>query len=257
MNQDGASSGLTVPNGLAQQAVIRQALAVAQVEPGDVDYVEAHGTGTALGDPIEIEALDAVLSEGRAADRPLVVGSVKTNIGHPESAAGVAGLIKTVLALQHNEIPPHLHFKTLNPNITTRRLRLLVPTSAMPWPVGSASRIAGVSSFGFSGTNAHVIVEEAPPVERTVGEAAPRELLPISARSPSALRALAGRLADHLEARPDQSLEDICVTARHGRAQFAAPCRHRRRITRRMSRQAPSVRGNRKCSRRADRALSG
>ena len=114
VNQDGASSGFTVPNGLAQEAVIRQALRAAGVEPAAVSYVEAHGTGTSLGDPIELESLDAVLGQGRAPDRPLIVGSAKTNLGHLESAAGMAGLIKVVLSLQHGEIPPHLHFTTLN-----------------------------------------------------------------------------------------------------------------------------------------------
>ena len=139
VNQDGASSGFTVPNGLAQEAVIRQALRVAGVEPAAVSYVEAHGTGTSLGDPIELESLDAVLGQGRAPDRPLIVGSVKTNLGHLESAAGMAGLIKVVLSLQHGEIPPHLHFTTLNRRASFRGAPPIVPTRGMPWPTRRTS----------------------------------------------------------------------------------------------------------------------
>src|SRR5438552_2148904 len=133
VNQDGASSGLTVPNGLAQEAVIRQALRFGGIPPREVGYVEAHGTGTTLGDPIELEALDAVLGEGRPTDRPLVVGSVKTNLGHLESASGVAGLIKAVLALQHQEIPPHLHFHQLTSGVTLLKTTVVIPTAPMPW----------------------------------------------------------------------------------------------------------------------------
>ena len=166
VNQDGPSSGLTVPNGPAQEAVLRKALSVARIKPSDVSYVEAHGTGTSLGDPIELEALDAVMSEGRAPGVPLVVGAIKTNLGHLEAASGVAGLIKVVLALQHGTIPANLHFRRLNPAITLRKLDVTVPTAPIPWPAGSSPRIAGVSSFGFSGTNAHVVVGEAPASQR-------------------------------------------------------------------------------------------
>lgn len=162
VNHDGPSSGLTVPNKLAQQALIREALRSAKVEPSQVSYVEAHGTGTPLGDPIEIEALKAVLGEERSPLQPLIIGSVKTNIGHLEAAAGVAGLIKVILALQHQEIPPHLHFKQPNPYINWNELPVVVPTKSMPWPCGTQQRIAGVSSFGMSGTNAHIVLEEAP-----------------------------------------------------------------------------------------------
>src|SRR5690606_27806395 len=161
VNQDGRSNGLTAPNGPAQQAVIREALANAGIEPGDVGYVEAHGTGTSLGDPIEVQALDAVLGRGRAPDRPLLIGSVKTNIGHLESAAGVAGLVKAVLALNHGEIPASLHFREPNPLIAWERMSVRVAAERMAWErAEGGSRIAGVSSFGFSGTNAHVVVEE-------------------------------------------------------------------------------------------------
>ena len=192
VNQDGPSSGLTVPNGPAQEAVMRQALRAARLKPADVSYVEAHGTGTTLGDPIELEAIDAVMGEGRAPGAPLVVGSVKTNVGHLEAASGVAGLIKVVLSMQHGEIPRNLNFTTLNPTITLRHLTVQVPTTTIPWPAVERTRVAGVSSFGLSGTNAHVVLEEAPrPAPRTVDRA--HHVLTISARSAGALRRQAER----------------------------------------------------------------
>jgi acyl transferase domain-containing protein/acyl carrier protein len=221
VNQDGASSGFTVPNGLAQEAVIRQALRAAGVEPAAVSYVEAHGTGTSLGDPIELESLDAVLGQGRAPDRPLIVGSAKTNLGHLESAAGMAGLIKVVLSLQHGEIPPHLHFTTLNRRASFRGSPPIVPTRGMPWPI-DGPRIAGVSSFGISGTNAHVIVEEAgatqaaqSAVDRTA------HILTISARTPAALNDLVGRWQECVASGSVPSLADAAFTANTGRAHFA------------------------------------
>ena len=174
VTQDGRSSGLTVPNGLAQQTMLRMALEDAAVRPEEVDYVEAHGTGTSLGDPIEIEALAAVMSEGRDPARPLLIGSVKTNLGHTESAAGIAGLIKAVLAVHHGEIPPQLHLrKLLDPQIAWDRIPVDVVTARTPWPRGDGPRRAGVSSFGLSGTNAHVIVEEAPRVAAGRGRGRP------------------------------------------------------------------------------------
>lgn len=162
LNQDGASSGLTAPNGPAQQAVVRQALTRAGRSARDVAYVEAHGTGTSLGDPIELQALDAVLGPDR--DSPLLVGSVKTNIGHLESAAGMAGLIKAMLVSRHRYVPPHLHLSEPNPLIPWDRLRLKVPTDGLALP-DEAGDLAGVSSFGFSGTNAHILVGPPPPME--------------------------------------------------------------------------------------------
>ena len=162
VNHDGPSSSLTVPNELAQEELLQQALRNARVEPHQIQYVEAHGTGTSLGDPIEVAALGKVLCRERSKDESLVVGSVKTNFGHLEAAAGIAGLIKTVLALERQEIPPHLHFKQPNPHIPWNELSLLVPTQLIPWPSGDKPRLAGVSSFGMSGTNAHVVLEEAP-----------------------------------------------------------------------------------------------
>src|SRR5690606_32732136 len=205
VNQDGHSSGLTVPNGLAQQLVIRRALASAGVEASAVQYVEAHGTGTPIGDPIEIEALAAELGRHRAADDPLLIGSIKTNIGHAEAASGVAGLMKVVLALQEGAIPPHLHFERPNPRLAWDRLPLRVPTTLIPWPRGERPRLAGVSSFGFSGTNAHVILEEAPADASSGAHATPvierpRHVFVASARTRTALRATADRLASHLTA---------------------------------------------------------
>jgi acyl transferase domain-containing protein/NADPH:quinone reductase-like Zn-dependent oxidoreductase/acyl carrier protein/SAM-dependent methyltransferase len=219
VNQDGRSGGLTVPNGPAQEALLREALAAARIAPAEVGYVEAHGTGTALGDPIEMKALGAVLREGRPADRPVVVGSVKTNVGHLEAAAGVAGLIKVVLSLNHGEIPPHLHLKELNPHISLREIPAVIPTTLRPWPRGR--RVAGVSSFGFSGTNAHVVVEE-PPAPAPASRPADlhRHLLVLSAKTEPALRTLAGRFAQRLAADPSLPLADVAFTAATGRSHF-------------------------------------
>ena len=160
INQDGASPGLTVPSGPAQERVIEAALQRAGISPAQVDYVEAHGTGTVVGDPIEVQALASAYGKGRVAERPLLIGSVKTNIGHLEPAAGVAGLIKVILAMQHGVIPKHLHFRTPNPQMDWDRLPLQVASTATDWPRNSDRPArAGVSGFGWSGTNAHVIVE--------------------------------------------------------------------------------------------------
>jgi len=163
VNQDGRTAGLTAPNGLAQRRVVRDALHRAAVEPSDINYIEAHGTGTPLGDPIEVEALADVFGRGSDPDRrKIAIASVKTNIGHLEAAAGIASVIKVVLALRNEMIPPHLHFQTPNPNIPMHNTPFVIPTEPRPWPKGSGRRLAGVSSFGFGGTNAHVVLEEAP-----------------------------------------------------------------------------------------------
>jgi acyl transferase domain-containing protein/acyl carrier protein len=220
VNQDGRGSGFTVPNGLAQQAVIRAALNDAGVHPADVGYVEAHGTGTALGDPIEVGALGAVFADGRANDEPLAVGSVKANIGHLEAAAGIAGLIKTALVLDHGEIPRLPHLRMPNPNIDWPRSAVRPAADHTRW-TGTRRRIAGVSSFGLSGTNAHVILEQAPepapqhePRAETLDGAGdrPLHLLTISARTPAALTRRAADLAAHLAAHP-LCLGDVCFTA--------------------------------------------
>jgi acyl transferase domain-containing protein/acyl carrier protein len=222
VNQDGRSGGLTVPNGPAQQAVIRTALANAGVKPGQVSYVEAHGTGTSLGDPIELRALAAVLGQGRSQDQSLLVGSVKTNMGHLEAAAGVAGLIKLVLALQHKEIPPHLHLKNPNPHIPWAELPIKITTELTPWTPVNGTRIAGLSSFGFSGTNAHIVVEEAPARQnQSVKQERPLHLLSLSAKTEEALQELAKRFASLLKENPNLNLADVCFSANTGRSVFA------------------------------------
>ncbi|MCW5313076.1 SDR family NAD(P)-dependent oxidoreductase [Nostoc sp. KVJ3] len=228
INQDGHTSGLTVPNGPSQQAVIRQALNNAGIKPDQIGYIEAHGTGTSLGDPIEVTALGAVFGVSHSQQHPLIVGSVKTNIGHLEAAAGIAGLIKSVLQLQHEEIAPHLHLKQPNPYINWSELPIHVPTQLIPWSKGNQPRLAGVSSFGFSGTNAHVIVEEAPLKEqgsRGVEEQMsnserPYHLLTLSAKSELALRQLVSRYHDRITNHFDDDLGDLCFTANTGRSHF-------------------------------------
>jgi acyl transferase domain-containing protein len=218
INQDGRSGGLTVPNGPSQQELIREALRRAQVQPADVSYVEAHGTGTSLGDPIEAHALGAVFARGRDAAQPLLVGSVKTNLGHLEASAGIAGLIKTVLALQHQEIPPHLHFTTPSPHIDWDAIRVKVPTAPTPW-TSASRRIAGVSSFGFSGTNAHVVLEQAPEPASVAKDDRARHVLALSARSAAALAELAQQYENALGTN-DGSFADVCFTATAGRSHF-------------------------------------
>ncbi|HEY0068878.1 MAG TPA: beta-ketoacyl synthase N-terminal-like domain-containing protein, partial [Chloroflexia bacterium] len=221
VNQDGRTSGLTAPSSLAQQSVIRQALANAQVEPDQVSYIEAHGTGTLLGDPIEARALGELFGATRHKDQALAVGSVKTNIGHLEAAAGVAGLMKVILSLQHGEIPPHLHLKTINPYIPIGEMPLVIPTEVTPWSSGDTPRIAGVSAFAFSGTNAHVVVEEAPRRERPSAQVErPLHLLALSAKTEEALKELTTRFIEVLAAQPEQPLADICFTADTGRSHF-------------------------------------
>jgi acyl transferase domain-containing protein/NADPH:quinone reductase-like Zn-dependent oxidoreductase/acyl carrier protein len=226
VNQDGASGGLTVPNGGAQQRVITAALTRAGVAGRDVDYLEAHGTGTSLGDPIEVQAAAAVYGVERDRDLPLLIGSVKTNMGHLESAAGIAGLIKVVLSLQHRTLPQHLHFRTPSPHIPWHRLPVRVVDQAIPWPANGRPRRAGVSSFGFSGTNAHVVIEEAPPEQTaaaqdpTAASCQPARVLPLSARSSQALVALAQRYEAWLKAHPEADIADVCFTAGVGRSHF-------------------------------------
>ena len=214
VNQDGRSNGLTAPNGLAQRAVIRQALAAAGLTPGQVSYVEAHGTGTSLGDPIEMGALLDVYGRADGPEGRLWVGSAKTNVGHLEAAAGMAGLIKALLALEHETIPAHLHLRALNPRISLDGTRCAIPVEPLPWPRNGRPRAAGVSSFGFGGTNAHVIVEEAPPVAVPAAPAPDGgawHLLPVSARTAPALAASVEEHARFLAGRDD--LAAVCHTA--------------------------------------------
>jgi len=223
INQDGASDGLTIPNQQAQEAIIRKALSVAGIEPTEVSYIEAHGSGTSVGDPIEGQALQAVYNEGECKKRTnhLIVGSVKTNIGHLEAAAGIAGLMKVVLSLQHAYIPPHLNFKALPPQLAN--WQVVIPTNGLAWEKpDNAPRRAGVSSFGFSGTNAHVIVEEAParPAKVDAKVERPAHILILSAKNETALRELAQRYVVYLTTNPNTPLADICFTAHSGRAHF-------------------------------------
>jgi acyl transferase domain-containing protein/SAM-dependent methyltransferase len=221
VNQDGRSGGLTAPNGPAQEAVIRAALASAGVAPHEISYLEAHGTGTSLGDPIEVRAAGAVLCKDRPPELPLAIGSIKTNIGHLEAAAGVAGMLKVVLALQKKEIPPHLHLKEKSPYIDWDGLPIVVPTRLTPWIPVNGKRIAGVSSFGFSGTNAHLILEEPPELTRPcTATERPIHLLALSAKSDQALNALAQEISVRLENSRADTLADICFSANVGRSHF-------------------------------------
>ncbi|MEW6234513.1 MAG: SDR family NAD(P)-dependent oxidoreductase [Candidatus Omnitrophota bacterium] len=244
VNQDGKSNGLTAPNGLAQEKVIRRALENAGLQPADIGYMEAHGTGTPLGDPIEVESIARVMKNGHTKENPILLGSVKANIGHLEAAAGISGVIKVIQSLRHEKIPPHPHLKNPSPYIPWDQLPVFVPTALTPWPRSETPRRAGVSSFGFSGTNAHAIVEEAPIVKRTmvpsgiageVGEDTgekptpaaaaisaerPVHILPLSAKNEVALKQLAARYADYFEQNPNTPIADACYTAGAGRSHF-------------------------------------
>jgi len=220
-NQDGTSNGLTAPNRHSQEAAIRQALENAGVQPAEISYVEAQGTGTTLGDAIEVKALKAVLMQGREGDLPCWIGSVKTNIGHLESAAGIASLIKTILSLQQGEIPPHLHLQQLNPYISLAGTPFAIPKAPQDWSPSSKPRFAGVSAFGFGGTNCHLVVAESPKslkIERSSDRSL--HILALSAKTPAALQELAGRYESYLASHPEASLADMCFTVNTGRSHF-------------------------------------
>ncbi len=231
VNQDGRSSGITAPNGDAQRDVLRRALAASGVGPHEVSYIEAHGTGTRLGDPIEVDALAEVY--GRPDGTPVYLGSSKTNIGHAEAAAGIAALIKVVLSLGRGAIPRNVHFERLNPHLSFAGTTFAVPAELTDWPVAAGRRIAGVSAFGFSGTNAHLIVAEGPsraePAaageigEPAAGRHRPRSLLALSAKSQTALTELARRYQERLGGDGPETVEDLCYSANTGRTHF----RHR------------------------------
>nr|AHF22417.1 HapB [Hapalosiphon welwitschii UTEX B 1830] len=249
VNQDGRSNGLTAPNPQAQSAVLRSAYQLSGISPSQVQYIEAHGTGTSLGDPIEMNALGEVLAEDRAGGNYCAVGSVKTNIGHLEAAAGIAGLIKVALSLKHRQIPPSLHFQKPNPYIPFDKLPLRVQQTLEPWPQGNDLAIAGVSSFGFGGTNAHVVLAEAPlesqkhalersvdawrvgskvqsmPLSEAKGQKKevierPVHLLTLSVKSEKALLEMAQRYQEFLLNHSEVLLADVCFTANTGRTHF-------------------------------------
>ena len=220
VNQDGASSGLTAPNGAAQEAMLRSALADAGTDGSDVSYLEAHGTGTALGDPVELGAAWRVLGEGRRPGQPLHVGSVKSNIGHCESAAGLAAVIKTVLALRHDLIPANLHFGEPNPHVPWAEMNVRVVDTPTPWRRGAAPRVAGVSGFGFTGTNAHLLLADAPDPVPAVADTPDVHLLPLSAPDPDGLERLTTAWEQHLTAAEDTGLAALAATAGAGRAHF-------------------------------------
>lgn len=209
VHHDGQSNGLTAPNGVAQAQLIRAALAASGIDATQVDYVETHGTGTPLGDPVELDALAEVFGRSHSADHPLTIGSVKTNVGHTEGAAGVVGLLKVLGMFQRDKIPAHLHFENPNPRVRWDEVPFRVPRSALPWASGDKPRVAGVSSFGFNGTISHAVVMEPPrrTVDRAPAPAPDRSLLlPISAKTPEALRAYAASYAAYLD---DAALMDI------------------------------------------------
>jgi acyl transferase domain-containing protein len=216
INNDGGSSGsMGTPSQVGQEELLRAAYHDAGVSPGQVGYVEAHGTGTRVGDPVELAALGAVLSEGRPQGTRAYIGSVKTNMGHTEGAAGVAGLIKTALALQFGAIPPSIHCRELNPAIPWDKIPCEIPRAPREWPSAFSPRLAGVSAFGIAGTNAHVVLEQAPALGAAAVQACPRQtqLLPLSAKSPEALRALAQSYADLLSADAAAALHNVCWNA--------------------------------------------
>ena len=253
VNSDGHSTLLAAPNGLAQEAMIAEALANAQLEPSRIGYVETHGTGTALGDPIEVEAIAKVLGRPAEGAGRLLVGAAKANLAHLEAAAGVVGLIKTLLVLRHEAVPAQLHFTSLNPHISLEGTRLSIPTALTPWPAGSRPRCAGVSSFGIGGTNAHVIVEEAPRLPAAKTAEASR-ILPLSAHDPVALRALAEAWIGLLAETPS-SAADLCYTASerrtHHDVRLAVVGRTKEELRARLAdrlREGPAAQGHRTTS---------
>ncbi|MFE3237670.1 type I polyketide synthase, partial [Kitasatospora indigofera] len=227
VNNDGATQSLTVPSAQAQEQVIRGALARAGVRPADVQYVELHGTGTAVGDPVEAAALAAAYRDPAGsgdADSALRVGSAKTNVGHLEGAAGIVGLLKAVLSVYHRALPPSLNHETPNPGIPLDALALRVQTALTPWPRPDAPLLAGVSSFGMGGTNAHVIVEQAPdaaapPVRRPAPEALPAPWI-VTARTKQALRAQVERLREHVRSHPDLTGAEVAHALATTRTRF-------------------------------------
>ena len=222
VNSDGRSNGMAAPNLKAQIACVRRAFARSGLEPASTQYVEAHGTGTRQGDPIELRALGTVLGEGRPADQPCRVGSVKTNLGHGETAAGITGLIKAALCIHHRQIPASLNFRTPNPAIDFAGLKLQVQTALEPFPAPDRPAVVGVSSFGFGGTNAHAVLAEAPPpqIASPGSPQLPLQLLTLSARTSAALRATASHYLELLRQQPTLALANLCASANQQRTPF-------------------------------------
>jgi len=223
VNSDGRSNGMVAPNLRAQVACVRAAFAQAGIDPAATQYVEAHGTGTRQGDPIELRALGTVFGEGRPEGDTCRVGSVKTNLGHSETAAGITGLIKAALCVKHRQLPPSLHFRSPNPSVDFAGLKLQVQTALEPFPHADRPAVVGVSSFGFGGTNAHVVLAEAPkpPPPPRYGQQLPWQLLTVCARTPEALRQQAVNLVAWLRARPNLAVADLCASANSRRTQFS------------------------------------
>jgi acyl transferase domain-containing protein/acyl-CoA synthetase (AMP-forming)/AMP-acid ligase II len=231
INQDGRTSGITAPNGLAQQAVIRAALAESGLRPSQLGLVEAHGTATPVGDLTELRALADVFRGEPTDGAPCLVGSIKANVGHLETAAGIAGLIKVLLCFRHGEVPAQIHLRRINPEAKIADVPLEIATERKSWAPNGRRRLAGVSSFGFGGTNAHVVIEE-PPTSSSVRLAQPNApsetglgyVLPLSAKTPEALRELARRYADQLVRADGLDIADVCYTAGVGRSRFPHRC---------------------------------
>ncbi|MEB3358052.1 MAG: amino acid adenylation domain-containing protein [Synechococcales bacterium] len=222
IGHSGASGGFTIPNGTVQQNTIRTALAQAGVHPHQVQYIETQGTGTPLGDAIEIRALRAVFKEDRSPQDPLWLASVKTNIGNTETASGLAALIKVILSLQHQQLPPHLHLKQVNSDISLEDIPAKIPTKTVTWPQGQTRRIASINAYGMSGSTAHMVVESAPdPVQSSKSPQRRLHVLPLSAKTPEALRQLLQRYNEYLKTNPDCDLGNLCFTASVGRAHFS------------------------------------
>ncbi|NRT86795.1 beta-ketoacyl synthase N-terminal-like domain-containing protein [Clostridium beijerinckii] len=222
MNHDGASSGLTVPNGFAQRDLILKTIKQANVSPEDISYFELHGTGTALGDPIEFKALTQVFKGNRK--DPLILGSVKNNIGHLEGAAGIASLIKSVLCIKEKTIPANLHLKNINPRIKLDSIPAILPTESLPWNNQGKKRIMAISSFGFSGTNVSLVLEESTEVSREYNSAdteRPIHILALSAKSKKALYDLAKKFYEYLKDETKERIQDICFTMNSGRMHFS------------------------------------
>lgn len=222
MNHNGMSSGLTVPSGLSQKEMLKAALRNAKIDPDQLDYLEAHGTGTELGDPIEINAVSEIFNGKTSRKTPLIIGSVKTNIGHLEGAAGIAGLIKTILCLENKAIPANLHMNKINPKISFAKASSIFPDKLMAWNKNGKSRTAGVSSFGFSGTNAHLILEESPLVNdpEPAKVDVPLHILTLSAKNDAALKLLTQKYSKMLKDNHHIKAKDLCYTSNACRATF-------------------------------------